>query len=124
MTASPALAIPTRYNPLATHNKPTQVRDGNSGNSIHPSQVNNTETVVQMSQSNRLDDWRRNFAEVRKNFLRENYRNAEEVAVVYGVRFQSALNWWNGDNAASGAFVAHDFRLHPQSAARHYGTAA
>jgi hypothetical protein len=121
MTASPALRVPTAYNPLATHNKPTNVRDGNR---VHQTQVNNTGDRQQMSQSNRFDDWRRNFAEVRKNFLRENYRNPEEVAHVYGVRFQSALNWWNGDNAASGAFVALDFRLHRKSAERHYGSAA
>jgi hypothetical protein len=78
---------------------------------------------VQKSQSKIFDDidaFRRNFAEVRKAFLRENYRNPEQVAVVYGVRFQSALNWWNGNNAGSGAFVAEDFRLHPESAAHHY----
>jgi hypothetical protein len=78
---------------------------------------------VQMSQAKvfqDIDAFRRNFAEVRKAFLRENYRNPEQVAVIYGVRFQSALNWWNGDNAASGAFVAEDFRLHPESAAHHY----
>jgi hypothetical protein len=69
---------------------------------------------------NDIDAWRRNFAEVRAKFLRENYRSPEEVAVVYGVRFQSAMNWWQGNNAASGAFVAEDFRLHPESAAHHY----
>jgi hypothetical protein len=78
---------------------------------------------TQMSQSKVLSDidaFRRNFALVRMKFLRENFRRPEQVAEAYGVRFQSALNWWNGDNAASGAFVAEDFRLHPESAARHY----
>jgi hypothetical protein len=82
----------------------------------------NSETP-QMPKSNvfnGIDAFRRNFAEVRKAFLRENYRSPEEVAVVYGVRFQSANNWWNGDNAASGAFVAMDFELHMESARRHY----
>jgi hypothetical protein len=116
-----ALRVPTAYNSLDTHNKPTKVRDGNR---VHQAHVNNTGDRQQMSQPNRFEDWRRNFAEVRKNFLRENYRNPEEVAHVYGVRFQSALNWWNGDNAASGAFVALDFRLHRKSAERHYGSAA
>lgn len=35
-------------------------------------------------------------------FLQANYRNAEEVAFVYGVRYQTALNWWQGINAPSG----------------------
>jgi len=35
-------------------------------------------------------------------FLQQNYRNAEEVAVIYGVRYQTALNWWQGINAPSG----------------------
>lgn len=35
-------------------------------------------------------------------FLQANYRNPEEVSVVYGVRFQTALNWWQGVNAPSG----------------------
>jgi hypothetical protein len=35
-------------------------------------------------------------------FLHANYRNAEEVAVLYGVRYQTALNWWQGINAPSG----------------------
>lgn len=38
-------------------------------------------------------------------FLRENYRNPEEVAVVYGVRYQTALNWWNATSAPSGDTV-------------------
>ena len=39
-------------------------------------------------------------------FLRENYRNHEEVSVVYGVRYQTALNWWQGINRPSGDVVA------------------
>ncbi|MFC6585914.1 hypothetical protein ACFQDZ_00640 [Sulfitobacter pacificus] len=35
-------------------------------------------------------------------FLHDNYDNAEEVAVIYGVRYQTALNWWQGINAPSG----------------------
>ena len=35
-------------------------------------------------------------------FLQANYRNAEEVSVNYGVRYQTALNWWQGTNAPSG----------------------
>lgn len=38
-------------------------------------------------------------------FLKENYANAEEVAVIYGVRYQTSLNWWQGVNAPSGDTV-------------------
>jgi hypothetical protein len=51
VTASPALRVPTAYNPLATHNKPTNVRDGNR---VHQTQVNNTETVVQFPANNQV----------------------------------------------------------------------
>ena len=47
-------------------------------------------------------------------YLRENYRNAEEVAVVFGVRFQTALNWWQGANKPSGDVVAHEVMREPQ----------
>ncbi|MCV2870655.1 hypothetical protein OEW28_18740 [Defluviimonas sp. WL0002] len=39
-------------------------------------------------------------------YLQSNFRNAEAVATSYGVRFQTALNWWNGENTASGETVA------------------
>lgn len=35
-------------------------------------------------------------------FLQDNYESAEEIAVIYGVRYQTALNWWQGINAPSG----------------------
>lgn len=52
-------------------------------------------------------------------FLRENYRNPEQVAVHFGVRFQTALNWWNGDNAPSGYAVAMAFASDPEGAAKY-----
>ena len=65
-----------------------------------------------------LDD-RRRFVEARRAYLRENYRNAEEVAVTYEVRFTTANNWWNGTQGPSGFAVAIDFILHPESAQRY-----
>jgi len=46
-------------------------------------------------------------------FLREYYRNPEEVAVAFGVRFQTALNWWNGVNRPSGDVVGFETRNFP-----------
>jgi hypothetical protein len=67
------------------------------------------------------------FAAKWAQFLRENYRNPEHVAVAFGVRFQTSLNWWNGVNAPSGYAVAMAFESAPAEAARHLsagGTAA
>lgn len=50
--------------------------------------------------------FRARFAHYWSDFLRSNYRNPEEVAHVFGVRFQTALNWWNGANRPSGDVVA------------------
>ncbi len=50
--------------------------------------------------------FRARFAHYWSDFLKSNYRNAEEVAVVYGVRYQTALNWWQGANKPSGDVVA------------------
>ena len=52
-------------------------------------------------------------------FLKANYRNPEQVSEAFSVRFQTALNWWNGDNAPSGYAVALAFRQWPTSAAEH-----
>jgi hypothetical protein len=48
-------------------------------------------------------------------FLHTNYRNAEEVSVVYGVRYQTALNWWQGTNAPSGDTTTLAAMMHGQS---------
>lgn len=73
----------------------------------HP-QDNNSTGIPQMSLAKVFDPraFRARFAHYWSQFLRENYRNAEEVSVVYGVRYQTALNWWNGDNRPSGDVVA------------------
>ena len=49
---------------------------------------------------------RARFADLWSQFLRENYRNTEEIAVCYGVRHQTAVNWWHGQNRPSGDVVA------------------
>ena len=38
-------------------------------------------------------------------YLRGNFRNPEQVSVAFNVRFQTALNWWNGDNCPAGVPV-------------------
>lgn len=48
-------------------------------------------------------------------FLQENYRNAEEVSVVFGVRYQTALNWWQGINAPSGDTSTLAAMMHGQA---------
>jgi hypothetical protein len=77
-----------------------------SSNSFHVShsQVKHRDGPTQMSLSKVIDP--RGFKAFFKArfalFLQANYRSAEEVAVVYGVRYQTALNWWQGVNAPSG----------------------
>lgn len=75
-----------------------------------------------MSQSKEFGEcksFRQFFAAKWSAFLRDNYRSPEEVAVAFGVRFQTGLNWWNGDNAPSGYAVAMAFRERPEGATRH-----
>lgn len=48
-------------------------------------------------------------------FLRENYRNPTEVAAVFGVREQTAVNWWEGLNRPTGDVVAHAWMLNPDA---------
>ncbi|WP_273688428.1 hypothetical protein [Ketogulonicigenium vulgare] len=50
--------------------------------------------------------FRARFASYWSDFLHESYRNPEEVSVAYGVRYQTALNWWQGANRPSGDVVA------------------
>lgn len=50
-------------------------------------------------------------------YLRANFRNQEEVATVFGVRFQTACNWWNADNCPSGDTVALTFLRFPDAQA-------
>jgi hypothetical protein len=52
-------------------------------------------------------------------FLQANYRNPEEVAVVFGVRYQTALNWWQGINRPSGDVVAMAYMHHGDELSKH-----
>lgn len=77
--------------------------------------------VPTMSWTNLLDtrELRASFARRWAAFLHENYANPEEVSVVYGVRFQTARNWWGGINRPSGDVVAHAFVRHGDDLRRH-----
>ena len=110
-----ASAIPTHttHPPLRHQNQKT-IRQG---------RPNITGVLSKMSCSRILEErqhsFRAFFADRWATFLRENYRNPEHVSVVFGVRFQTASNWWQGVNAPSGYAVAMAFQTQPQSAARH-----
>lgn len=55
------------------------------------------------------EDFRGWFRVAFARYLQVNFRNAEAVAAHYGVRFQTALNWWHAENTASGEQVARTF---------------
>lgn len=57
-------------------------------------------------------DW---FAPAFARWLQANFRDAELVASLFGVRYQTALNWWNGAHRASGDTVALVFMAYPQA---------
>jgi len=61
-----------------------------------------------MSHTKVLDPlrFRARFAAYWADFLRQNYRNAEEVSVAFGVRYQTARNWMDGANRPTGDVVA------------------
>lgn len=84
-------------------------------------QENHGAGATQMSCTKVFDpvDYRAFFAERWAGFLRENYRNPETVAVAFGVRYQTALNWWQGVNRPSGDVVARAFLQHGDAVARH-----
>lgn len=71
---------------------------------VSSSQETHRNGPTQMSLSKVIDPrgFKAFFKQRFSEFLQANYRNAEEVAVIYGVRYQTALNWWQGTNAPSG----------------------
>ncbi len=71
--------------------------------------------ATQMSWSKVFEprSFRAGFAKRWSTFLRNNYNTPEEVAVNYGVRFQTALNWWDAANRPSGDVVALAFTQKP-----------
>lgn len=62
--------------------------------------------------SDRFRVW---FAPAFARWLRVNFRDPETVAVTFGVRYRTALNWWNGDNRAHGDTVGLVFVMFPQA---------
>ncbi|RMF02478.1 MAG: hypothetical protein D6773_08615 [Alphaproteobacteria bacterium] len=50
--------------------------------------------------------FRARFPDQWSQFLRQNFRNAEEVAVVFDVTYQTARNWIEGTHRPSGDKVA------------------
>ena len=63
--------------------------------------------------------FRASFASKFSAFLHSEYQNPEEVAVCFGVRYQTAFNWWNGTNRPSGDVVAIAFMQRGASLSRH-----
>lgn len=92
---------------------------------VSPQEQCNQETI-QMSFNKVFEprSYRAFFADRWAKFLRANYNNAEEVSVSFGVRYQTAANWWNGDNRPSGDVVAIASIKHPISFAEHMGAVA
>jgi len=62
----------------------------------------------QMSCAKMLDQHRlrAGFKDLWADYLKGRFRNVEAVATFFNIRFQTACNWWNGDNAPSGDKVA------------------
>lgn len=48
-------------------------------------------------------------------WLQENFHSPEVVAAVFGVRYQTALNWWNGSNKPSGDTLMLLAMIYPQA---------
>ncbi len=73
-----------------------------------PSQDNHAPGSIQMSHAKVFDPrlFRARFAHYWSEFIRANYRSREEVAVNFGVTFQTASNWWDGANKPYGDSVA------------------
>lgn len=53
------------------------------------------------------------FRPVFARWLQAHFRNPEAVAAAYGVRYQTALNWWQGANTISGDLAAVTFMSFP-----------
>lgn len=46
-------------------------------------------------------------------YLQQNFSSVEQVAAHYSVRYQTALNWWEGRNCANGYAMARTFMSQP-----------
>lgn len=71
---------------------------------VSSSQDRDKKEAAQMSLSKVFDvrEFRRFYKERSAQFFQENYDSPEQVAYLYGKRYQTALNWWTGTNAPSG----------------------
>lgn len=85
-----------------------------SGAGALPGRVEGGDRLAQVIEAERFRDW---FAPAFARWLQENFRNPELVATLFGVRYQTALNWWSGANRASGDTVALVFLTYPQAVA-------
>jgi hypothetical protein len=118
MNAIPALPVPNTTNSHALHpfgagNQET------SGQGLPPFAGVRPQMSCPRILDSQMHSFRAFFSDRWASFLRENYRNPEHVAVAFGVRYQTALNWWGGVNSPSGYAVAAAFHSHPESAVRH-----
>ncbi|NNV30657.1 hypothetical protein GTF97_07915 [Roseobacter sp. HKCCD8767] len=57
--------------------------------------------------------WRAEFKRYFSRFLRRNYAGPEEVSFYYNVRYQTAVNWWDGVNAPNGSATSMADAMHP-----------
>lgn len=64
--------------------------------------------AVQKSQTKVFDPYRyrAEFPDLWAGYLRAHFRSPEAVAAAFDVRFQTALNWWQGAHRPSGDKVA------------------
>jgi hypothetical protein len=62
--------------------------------------------------SDRFRAW---FAPAFARWLQAHFQGTEQVAVAFGVRHQTAINWWHGTNRASGDTVALVFISFPSA---------
>ncbi len=96
----------------------------------HHSRIDPKTKDPQMSHTNLLAKsfsphrYRAVFPDRWSQFLRRSYRNPEEVAFNFDVRFQTAQNWWNGTNRPTGDKVAMAAISRPVEFAQIMGQAA
>lgn len=116
MTTAPANAFPDRSE--TQHSSPGDA-DTDRGQKSLSKVFPHAAHAEKLSQP--FDPWRFKavFPDRWSAFLRANYRDAEHVAVEYGVRFQTALNWWQGLNKPSGNAVAQATLTHTDSFKQH-----
>lgn len=63
------------------------------------------------------DRFRAWFVPAFARWLKTSFRDPETVAATFGVRYRTALNWWNGDNRAYGGTVGLVFVMFPHALA-------